>query len=111
MEILCSFTLFLERKTDKEIQPGSSRLEFLETFLANNFVSLDAEYNTSGALNRGVIADLPLFRKLLAIRQKSQEPRFWEVDSDFILVAHASFAASRTPSQRLLICLNFTLDS
>ena len=32
-------------------------------------------------LNRGGIADLPLLRTLLAIRQKSQEPSFWEVDS------------------------------
>ena len=30
-------------------------------------------------MNREVIANLPLLRTLLAIRQKSQEPRFWEV--------------------------------
>ena len=35
-EILCSFRLVLEGKTGKEI-PVSSRLEFLEKFLANNF--------------------------------------------------------------------------
>ena len=35
-EILCSFRLVLEGKTGKEI-PESSRLEFLEKFLANNF--------------------------------------------------------------------------
>ena len=39
-EILCSFRLVLEWKTGKEI-PESSRLEFLEKFLANNFALSD----------------------------------------------------------------------
>ena len=56
--------------TGKEI-PESSRLEFLEKFLANNFALSDAENNTSGPLNSGGIADLPLLRTLLAIHQKS----------------------------------------
>ena len=59
MEILCSFKLVLEGKTSKEI-PESSRLELLEKFSANNFVLSDAKDNTSGLLNRGGIADLPL---------------------------------------------------
>ena len=70
IEILCSFRLVLEGKTGKEI-PESSRLEFLEKFLTNYFALSDAEDSTSGSLNRGGIADLPLLRKLLAIRQKS----------------------------------------
>ena len=110
MEILCSFRLVLEGKTSKEI-PESSRLEFLEKFLANNFALSDAEDNTSGLLNTGSIADLPLLRTLLAIHQKSREPSFWEVMDSFVLVAYASLAASRTLLQRLLACLNFTLDS
>ena len=110
MEILCSFRLVLEGKTGKEI-PESSRFEFLEKFLANNFALSDAEDNTSGPLNRGGIADLPLLRTLLAIRQKSREPSFWEVMDSFVLVAYASLAALRTLLQRLLDCLNFTLDS
>ena len=110
MEILCSFRLVLEWKTGKEI-PESSRFEFLEKFLANNFVLSDAEDNTSGPLNRGGIADLPLLRTLLAIHQKSREPSFWEVMDSFVLVAYASLAASRTLLQRLLACLNFSLDS
>ena len=57
------------------------------------------------------MADLPLLRRLLAIRQKSREPRFWEVIYWFVLLAYASFAASRTLLQRLLACLNFTLES
>ena len=36
-ETLCSFTLVLEGKTSKKISE-LSRLEFLEKFLANNFV-------------------------------------------------------------------------
>ena len=67
-EILCSFRLVLEGKTGKEI-PESSRLEFLEKFLANNFSWSDAEDNTSGLWNREGIADLPLLRRLLLIRQ------------------------------------------
>ena len=58
-EILCSFRLVLEGKTYKEITE-SSRLEFLEKFSANSFALSDAEDNTSGPLNRGGIADLPL---------------------------------------------------
>ena len=75
IEILCSFRLVLEGKTGKEI-PKSSRLEFFEKFLASNFVLSEAEDNTSGPLNRGGIADLPLLRTLLAISQKSREPSF-----------------------------------
>ena len=109
-EILCSFKLVLEGKRGKEI-PESSRLEFLEKFSANNFALSDAEDNTSGPLNRGGIADLPLLRTLLAIRQKSREPSFWEVMDSFVLLTYASLAASRTLLQRLLACLNFTLES
>ena len=110
MEILSSFRLVLDVKTHKEI-PESSRFEFLEKFLANNFALSDAEDNTSGPLNRGGIADLPLLRTLLAIRQKSHKPSFREVMDYFVLVAYANLAASRTLLQQLLACLNFTLES
>ena len=115
MEMLYSFWLVLEGKTGKEM-PESSRFwssyqEFLEKFIENNFALPGAEDNTSSRLNRRGIADLPLLRALLAIRQKSGEPRFWEVMDSFVLVAYASLAASRTLSQRLLACLKFTLDS
>ena len=39
------------RETAKEI-PESSRLGFLEKFLANNFALSDKEDNTSGSLNQ-----------------------------------------------------------
>ena len=45
IEILCSFRLVLEGKAGKEI-PESSRSEFLENFLVNNFALSDAEDNT-----------------------------------------------------------------
>ena len=62
-EILCSLKLVVEGKTGEEI-PESSRFDFLEKFSANNFTLSDAEDNTSGPLNRGGIADLPLLRTL-----------------------------------------------
>ena len=67
MEILCSFRLVLEEKIGKDI-PESSKLEFLENFLVNNFALSDAEDNTSGTLNIGSIAELSLLRTLLVIR-------------------------------------------
>ena len=90
-EVLCSFRLVLEGKTGKEI-PESSRFEFLEKFLGNNFALSDAEVNTSRPLNRGGIVDLPL-RPLLPIDQKSQDSRFWEVMYSFVLTVYASLAA------------------
>ena len=50
--------------------PQSSRFEFFEKFLLNNFALSDAEDNTSGPLNKGGIADLPVLRTLVAICQK-----------------------------------------
>ena len=84
--------------------PVPSSLELLEKFSGHNFALSDAEGNTSRLLNRGGTADLPLLRTLLAIRQKSREPTF-------ILLACASLAASEPLLQRLLACLNFTLES
>ena len=74
-EILCSFRLVLEENTGIEI-PESSRLEFLEKFLVNNFALPDAEDNTEGLLNIEVMADLPLLRISLTICQKCQEQSF-----------------------------------
>ena len=83
MEILCSFRLVLEGKTGKEI-PESSRLDFLEKFLAYNFALSDGENNTSCLLNTGGIEDLTLLRRLLAV-----------LGSDGLcLVAYASLEAS-----------------
>ena len=65
-EMLWGFRLVLLGKTGKEILE-SSRLKFIEMFPGNNFALSDTEDNTSGLLNRGGIADLILFRTLLAI--------------------------------------------
>ena len=105
-EILCSFRLVLEGKTGKE----SSRLELLEKFLAINFALSDAEDNTSRPVTRGCIAHLPV-ENTISNLPKSKEPSFWKVTESFVLIAYACLAASRTLLQRLLACLNFTLDS
>ena len=65
--------------------PESSRLEFLEKFLGNNFALSDAEGNTSRSLNRLGITDLHLLKTLLAIHRMFREPRFWEVIDSFVL--------------------------
>ena len=96
MEILCSFTLVLEEKKGKEM-PESSRLKFVENFLANNFVLSGVEGKTSGSLNGRGIAELPLLRTLLAIRQRSREPSFWEVMDSFVLVAYENLENFKNP--------------
>ena len=73
--------------------PESSRLEFLEKFLANNFALSDAEDNTSRSLNRRGITDLPFLRPLLAIHHKYREPNFWEVIDSIVLLAYATLVA------------------
>ena len=84
--ILRSLRLVLEVKAGKEI-PESSRLEFLEKFSANNFVLSSVDGNTSGLLNRGGKAGLPLMKTLLAITKKSCEQNSWEVIDSFVLLA------------------------
>ena len=98
------------RKKGNEITK-SSRLEFSEKFLANNFALSDAEVNTSTLLNWGGKADLLLLRTLLASSLKCWDPCFWEVMDYFVLLAYPSLGASRTLLQRLLARLNFTLGS
>ena len=53
-------------------------------FLANNFALSVAGNKLSGPLNRGGIPDLPMFRRLLAVCQKSSEPNFFEVTDSFV---------------------------
>ena len=95
-EILYRFELVLEGKACKEIYE-SSRLEVFERSSRNHFALSDTEDSTSGSSYSEGTADLPLLRTLLiAIRQKWQEPSFWEVIDIFVLLAYASLAASRT---------------
>ena len=112
IEILCSFRLALQGKTNKEILETrdnemhlSSRLDFLEKFLENNIALSDIEDNTSRPLNRKGIADLLLLRTLLPILQKSRESSVWEVMDAFVLVTYVSLSASRTLlQQKPLFC-------
>ena len=104
------FQIISRGQRSKEV-PESSRSEFFEKFLANNFTLSDAVDNTYGPLNRGGITDLPLSKTVLAIHQKSQESNFTEVIGSFVLLTFGSLAALRTFLQRLLACLNFTLGS
>ena len=90
------FQISSRRETGNEISE-SSRFEFLEKFLAINFALSDAEGNTSVSLNRGGIADLPLLRTLLAIRQKSREPSFWEVMELFCFSSICKFGSFKNP--------------
>ena len=96
------------KSNTKEI-PESSRLEFLEKILANNFVLSDGEDNTTWLLKREVLTDLTLLRIVLAIHQKFWRPSFLrEVIDLFVSLAYAS---SRTLLQRLLAYLKFPLES
>ena len=85
--IMC-FRLVLEGKTGNGVTYLSG-LQFLERFLANNFVLSDAEDNTPRLLNRRGIVDLPLLRTILAICQNSCDPYFWE--ESVVLLAYASW--------------------
>ena len=77
-------------------------------FSANSFALSNAEGSTSRLINRQGIADLPLLRTLNVPRAELLGSDFFY---SFVLLAYASLAASRTLLQRLLACLNFTLDS
>ena len=74
-------------------------------FSENNFPLSYAEDNTSGLLNRGGTADLPLLRTL------AKSLKNCEVMDSFVLLAYESLVASRTFLQWLLACLNVTLES
>ena len=89
MRVLCSLRVVLE---GKEI-PESLRLELFDKFLVNNFVLSDAEDNTSGPLNRGVKADLPLLKTLLAIRHKSPESQV--SGKGYTLLFYSKFGSSK----------------
>ena len=75
--------------------PESSRdtrfIKILTQYFTNNFALSDADDNTSSPLNGGGIADLPLLTTLLAIRQKSWEPSFWELMDPFVLAGYTSW--------------------
>ena len=93
-EIWCSFRLVLEEKTAKEI-PESSRFEFLEKFLANNFALSGAEDNTSEPLNKGGIADLPLVR--IGNSPKVPRANFLGSNELFCFISICKFGSFKNP--------------
>ena len=82
------FQIRSRRKTGKEV-PDSSRLEFLEKLLANNFALSGAEDNTSGPLNKRSIASRFTFVentiRTFVENTKSRDPSFWNVMDSFVL--------------------------
>ena len=93
IEILCSFSIVLEGKTDKEITQ-SSRLKFIEMFSGNNFALSDAEDSTSRLLNRRGIADLPLLRTLLA---EVNRAKFLGSNGLFCFISISKFGSFKKP--------------
>ena len=84
--ILHIFKFVLEGKSAKD-KPGSLIWEFLKKFSAKKFILIDPDDNTSEQLNRESIADFSLRRALLAIHQKSREPRFLKVIDSLVSLA------------------------
>ena len=83
----------ISSRLEKKIKiTQSSRLEFLEKYLANSFALSDPQDDTSRPMNRTDIAGLPLLRTLLAIHQKPIEPSFCEVIKPSVLLAYTSLA-------------------
>ena len=90
MERLCNFRLVLERKTGKEI-PESSRLEFLEKVLANNFALSDAEDNNSSLLNRGgIYSRFTFVENTISNSPKVLRAKFLGVMDSFVLITSLS---------------------
>ena len=58
---------------------------------------MHAEDNTSGLLNRGGIADLPLLRTLLAIRQESTRAKFLGNNELFCFISIFKFGSFKNP--------------
>ena len=74
------------------------------------FCFMDAYDKTTWPLNRWGITDLLSLKILFTIRQKSWEPRFWEMIDFLVCSAYECLVDSKTLLQRLLTCVNSTLD-
>ena len=96
---IMQFQIVIEGETGKEI-PQSSRLEFLEKFPANNVALSDVEDNTSRLLNRRGMADLPLLRTLLAIRQVTRA-KFLESNGFFSFISICKIGSFKNPFAKI----------
>ena len=65
------------RRENRQRDTRVFKIRVLRKFLGNNFVLSDAEDNTSGLLNRGGIADLPL------LRNKGNNMKSWQLQELF----------------------------
>ena len=90
--------------------PKSSRLEFFEKFLTNNFALSDAEDNTSDPLNRGGITDLPLLRTLSNL-PKVPRAKFLGSDGVFCFISICKFGSFKNTFATITILSELTLDS
>ena len=79
------------RRENRYRDTRSSRSKLLEKFFVKNVALSEAEDDTSGPLNRGGIANLPLSRTPLVIRQKPRVPSFWEVMDSSSIYKFCSF--------------------
>ena len=87
----------ISSRREKEI-PESSRFKFLEKFLAYKFALSDAEDNTSGPLNRGGIADLPLLRYItISNSPKVLRAKFLGSDGLFCFSSICKFGSFKNP--------------
>ena len=98
------------RRENRQRDTWVIKIRVFRKVFSKQFCFIAWKDNTSGPLNRGGTADLPLPIAVLTIRQKFLGPSFSEVMEPFILLAYANLKASRTLLQQLLACLNFTLD-
>ena len=90
IKILCSFKLVLQENTGKQI-PESSRLEFLEKVLANNFALSDAEDNNSSLLNRGgIYSRFTFVENTISNSPKVLRAKFLGVMDSFVLITSLS---------------------
>ena len=87
----CSFRWVLEEKIGKEISK-SSRSEFLEKFLANNFALSAAEDNNFALLNRGGVAGITNSNFLELLRAT-----FLETDVFFCFISISQFGSFKNP--------------
>ena len=95
-EILCSFKWVVEGKAGKEIHE-SSRLEFLEKFLANNSALSDTEDNTFGPLNRGCNSRFTFVEIATSNLPKLQAAKFPGSDKLFCFISICKFGSFKNP--------------
>ena len=96
--MLCSFRLVPERKIDTEI-PESSRLEFLEKFLASNFALSNAEDNIFGPLRR--YSRLNLVEKTICNSLKVPTAKCLGSDWLFCFITRCKSGSFKNPSETI----------